>query len=96
MCVQVVVRLSHPSEVEVVLRKRICIAIYKKPSIANKFFKRLMGVVSVYEEQKEVLCIAEYTARYWHSLRYCRPHSKGYFTYFQRNTTINTTRHHWK
>ncbi|CAI5454199.1 unnamed protein product [Caenorhabditis angaria] len=41
--VKVMIRLSHPCPMHIVLRKRICLQIYKKPSLTEKLFKRMLG-----------------------------------------------------
>ncbi|CAD6187370.1 unnamed protein product [Caenorhabditis auriculariae] len=41
--VKVIFRLSHPCPMHIVLRKRICLQIYKKASLTEKIFKRMMG-----------------------------------------------------
>uniref|UniRef100_A0A914C1N4 Kinesin motor domain-containing protein n=1 Tax=Acrobeloides nanus TaxID=290746 RepID=A0A914C1N4_9BILA len=41
--VWVIVRLSHPISLDLVLRKRICLNVYKKPSLAGRFMRKLMG-----------------------------------------------------
>ena len=41
------VRLSHPASMELVLRKRICINVYKRQSITDKLKKRIGKAVSV-------------------------------------------------
>ena len=43
---QVVVRLSHPASMELVLRKRICINVYKRQSLTDKLKKRIGKSVS--------------------------------------------------
>ena len=44
---QVVVRLSHPAAMELVLRKRISINVYKRQSITDKLKKRIGKAVSI-------------------------------------------------
>ena len=41
LIVKVVVRLSHPASMELVLRKRICINVYKRQSLTDKLKKRI-------------------------------------------------------
>ncbi|CAJ0564179.1 unnamed protein product, partial [Mesorhabditis spiculigera] len=41
--VKAIVRLSHPKPMCIVLRKRICLAVYKKPSITERIFKKIAG-----------------------------------------------------
>ncbi|PAV58264.1 hypothetical protein WR25_02191 isoform H [Diploscapter pachys] len=42
------VRLSHPCAMDVVLRKRICMQVYKKSSFAERIFKRMIGTETAY------------------------------------------------
>ena len=44
---QVVVRLSHPASMELVLRKRVCINVYKRQSITDRLKKRMVKTVSL-------------------------------------------------
>ncbi|PIC17645.1 hypothetical protein B9Z55_023818 [Caenorhabditis nigoni] len=46
--VKVMVRLSHPCPMHIVLRKRICLQIYKKPSLTEKFFKKMLGTETIH------------------------------------------------
>ena len=46
LILKTVVRLSHPASMELVLRKRICINVYKKQSLTDKLKKRISKVVS--------------------------------------------------
>ncbi|CAB3400058.1 unnamed protein product [Caenorhabditis bovis] len=46
--VKVMLRLSHPSPMHIVLRKRICLQVYKKPSLTEKLFKRMMGSETIH------------------------------------------------
>lgn len=41
--VKAVVRLSHPAPMDLVLRKRLSVNIYKKQSLTSKFVKTLIG-----------------------------------------------------
>ncbi|KAK6031429.1 kinesin motor domain protein [Ostertagia ostertagi] len=41
--VKVGVRLSHPCSMELVLRKRVCLNIYKKASLTDRIRKRIVG-----------------------------------------------------
>ncbi|MCL4123707.1 UNVERIFIED_CONTAM: hypothetical protein GTU68_014270 [Idotea baltica] len=43
LVVKAVVRLSHPAPMDLVLRKRICVTIYKKQSLTSKLVKSFMG-----------------------------------------------------
>ena len=43
---QVVVRLSHPAAMELVLRKRLAINVYKRQSLTDKLKKRIGKSVS--------------------------------------------------
>ncbi|XP_047740142.1 kinesin-like protein KIF13A isoform X2 [Hyalella azteca] len=43
LIVKCVVRLSHPVTMDVLLRKRICVNIYKKQSLTTKFMRSLIG-----------------------------------------------------
>lgn len=50
MILKAVVRLSHPAAMELVLRKRICINIYKKQglsSFTNMIKNRIVGTVRI-------------------------------------------------
>lgn len=44
MILKAVVRLSHPASMELVLRKRLCLNIYKKQSLTDKLKKRMSRV----------------------------------------------------
>ncbi|CAJ0938025.1 unnamed protein product, partial [Mesorhabditis belari] len=44
--VKVLIRLSHPKPMDIVLRKRICLSVYKKPSITERILKRIVGTES--------------------------------------------------
>jgi len=46
LIVKVVVQLSHPAAMELVLRKRICINVYKRQSIAEKLRRKIAKTVS--------------------------------------------------
>eukprot|EP00081_Caenorhabditis_elegans_P027842 NP_741745.1 Kinesin-like protein [Caenorhabditis elegans] len=46
--VKIMVRLSHPCPMHIVLRKRICLQIYKKPSLTEKFFKKMLGTETIH------------------------------------------------
>ena len=48
LILKAVVRLSHPAAMELVLRKRIAINVYKRQSITEKLKKRISRVVSIY------------------------------------------------
>ncbi|KAI6210619.1 Kinesin-73 [Aphelenchoides besseyi] len=41
--VRVVIQLSYPYNTEIVLRKRICMSVYKKPSIRDRLYRRIVG-----------------------------------------------------
>ena len=41
-----IVRLSHPASMELVLRKRVCINVYKRQSLTDKLKKRIGKSVS--------------------------------------------------
>ncbi|KAJ1351488.1 hypothetical protein KIN20_007501 [Parelaphostrongylus tenuis] len=41
--IKVVVRLSHPCSMEIVLRKRVCLNIYKKASLTDRIRRRIVG-----------------------------------------------------
>ncbi|VDK74837.1 unnamed protein product [Litomosoides sigmodontis] len=45
--VKVAVRLSHPCEIDIVLRKRICMHIYKKTGLTERIIKKLVGSNSI-------------------------------------------------
>lgn len=42
---KVVVRISHPAEMELVLRKRLCFNVYKRPSITERLYRKFMPTV---------------------------------------------------
>lgn len=46
--VRVVVRLSQPVSVDLVLRKRICLNVYKKPSFTERLMKKIVGSESLF------------------------------------------------
>ena len=46
LILKTVVRLSHPAAMELVLRKRICINVYKRQSISERLKKRIGKAVS--------------------------------------------------
>ncbi|VDL77237.1 unnamed protein product [Nippostrongylus brasiliensis] len=46
--VKVGVRLSHPCSMELVLRKRVCLNIYKKASLTDRIRKRIVGSESLH------------------------------------------------
>ncbi|XP_044306275.1 kinesin-like protein KIF13B isoform X2 [Varanus komodoensis] len=41
LIVRVTVQLSHPAEMQLVLRKRICVSVYGKQGFAQSFFRRM-------------------------------------------------------
>lgn len=43
LIVKAVVRLSHPAPMDMVLRKRLAVNIYKKQSLTSKFVKSFIG-----------------------------------------------------
>ena len=43
LIVKAVVRLSHPAPMDLVLRKRLAVNIYKKQSLTSKFYKTIIG-----------------------------------------------------
>ncbi|KAM3728674.1 Kinesin-like protein [Dirofilaria immitis] len=45
--VKVTVRLSHPCEIDIILRKRICVHVYKKTGLTERLIKKLVGSDSV-------------------------------------------------
>lgn len=45
-----VVRLSHPASMDLVLRKRLAVNIYKKQSLTSKFVKSIIGSVNTMYE----------------------------------------------
>jgi len=47
LIVKVVVKLSHPAAMELILRKRICINVYKRQSIADRLRRKIGKAVSV-------------------------------------------------
>uniref|UniRef100_A0AC34GKV1 Kinesin-like domain-containing protein n=1 Tax=Panagrolaimus sp. ES5 TaxID=591445 RepID=A0AC34GKV1_9BILA len=46
--IRVVVRLSQPVAVDLILRKRICINVYKKPSFTERLMKKIVGGESLF------------------------------------------------
>lgn len=46
LIIKAVVQLSHPAMMELVLRKRICVNIYKKQGLASTFKKKIGRLVS--------------------------------------------------
>uniref|UniRef100_A0AC34FNI2 Kinesin-like domain-containing protein n=1 Tax=Panagrolaimus sp. ES5 TaxID=591445 RepID=A0AC34FNI2_9BILA len=46
--IRVVVRLSQPVAVDLILRKRICINVYKKPSFTGRLMKNIVGGESLF------------------------------------------------
>ncbi|KAF2364958.1 CAP Gly-rich domain [Trinorchestia longiramus] len=50
LIVKCTVRLSHPVTMDVLLRKRICVNIYKKQSITSKFMRSFIGSSNSYFE----------------------------------------------
>ncbi|XP_013388105.1 kinesin-like protein KIF13B isoform X2 [Lingula anatina] len=44
LIVKVVVRLSHPAPIDIILRKRICVSVYKRQSLTNKLKKKIGGI----------------------------------------------------
>ena len=47
LILKAIVRLSHPAAMELVLRKRVCINVYKRQSITDKLKKRIGKAVSL-------------------------------------------------
>ena len=45
--IRVTVRLSHPFSVDLILRKRICLNVFKKPSLTERLMRRIVGSVSI-------------------------------------------------
>uniref|UniRef100_A0A915PR24 Kinesin motor domain-containing protein n=1 Tax=Setaria digitata TaxID=48799 RepID=A0A915PR24_9BILA len=45
--VKVTVRLSHPCEIDIILRKQICIHVYKKTGLTERLIKKLVGSDSI-------------------------------------------------
>ncbi|CAG9532229.1 unnamed protein product [Cercopithifilaria johnstoni] len=45
--VKVAVRLLHPCEIDIILRKRICIHVYKKTGLTERLIKKLVGSDSI-------------------------------------------------
>ncbi|VDN94729.1 unnamed protein product [Brugia pahangi] len=41
--VKVTVRLTHPCEIDIILRKRICMHVYKKTGLTERLIKKLVG-----------------------------------------------------
>ncbi|XP_045131033.1 kinesin-like protein KIF13B isoform X11 [Portunus trituberculatus] len=50
LIVKAVVRLSHPAAMDLVLRKRLAVNIYKKQSLTSKFVKSIIGSVNTLYE----------------------------------------------
>ncbi|CAL4068475.1 unnamed protein product, partial [Meganyctiphanes norvegica] len=50
LIVKAVVRLSHPVPMDLVLRKRLCVNIYKKQSLTNKLYKSFIGSANILYE----------------------------------------------
>lgn len=50
LIVKAVVRLSHPAAMDLVLRKRLAVNIYKKQSLTSKFVKSIIGSVNTMYE----------------------------------------------
>lgn len=50
LIVKAVVRLSHPAPMDLVLRKRLAVNIYKKQSFTSKFVKSFIGPISTLYE----------------------------------------------
>uniref|UniRef100_A0A914XCF0 Kinesin-like protein unc-104 n=1 Tax=Plectus sambesii TaxID=2011161 RepID=A0A914XCF0_9BILA len=44
---KVAVRLSHPADMEIILRKRLCLNVYKKAGIAERLMKRIVGTDTI-------------------------------------------------
>lgn len=45
LIVKVVVKLTHPAAMELILRKRICINVYKRQSFTDKLRRRISKAV---------------------------------------------------
>ncbi|EJW74665.1 hypothetical protein WUBG_14426, partial [Wuchereria bancrofti] len=45
--VKVTVRLTHPCEIDIILRKRICMHVYKKTGLTERLIKKLVGSDSI-------------------------------------------------
>ncbi|VBB27860.1 unnamed protein product [Acanthocheilonema viteae] len=45
--VKVIVRLSHPCEIDIILRKRICMHVYRKTGLTERLIKKLVGSDSI-------------------------------------------------
>ncbi|VDM47096.1 unnamed protein product [Toxocara canis] len=45
--VKVVVRVLHPCQIDIILRKRICMHIYKKASLTERLMKRIVGTDAI-------------------------------------------------
>ncbi|XP_064103663.1 kinesin-like protein KIF13A isoform X4 [Macrobrachium nipponense] len=50
LIVKAVVRLSHPAPMDLVLRKRLAVNIYKKQSLTSKFVKSFIGTINTWYE----------------------------------------------
>ncbi|KAK7063154.1 Kinesin-like protein kif13b [Halocaridina rubra] len=50
LIIKAVVRLSHPAPMDLVLRKRLAVNIYKKQSLTSKFVKSLIGTINTLYE----------------------------------------------
>lgn len=76
---KVAIRLSHPADMEIILRKRLCFNIYKKASIAERLMKRIVGTVRFLCETSTFDgVISGYYRRNWRSLRSRLTHSQGH------------------
>uniref|UniRef100_A0A1I7W2L8 Kinesin motor domain-containing protein n=1 Tax=Loa loa TaxID=7209 RepID=A0A1I7W2L8_LOALO len=53
--VKVTIRLSHPCEIDVILRKQICINVYKKTGLTERLIKKLVGSSSLDVEDRTSL-----------------------------------------
>ncbi|VDK46831.1 unnamed protein product [Anisakis simplex] len=56
--VKVVVRVLHPCQIDIILRKRICMHIYKKASLTERLMKRIVGTVSFKISSKFLIAFA--------------------------------------
>ena len=52
LILKVVVQLSHPAAMELVLRKRICINVYKRQSLAEKLRRKIGRMVQLFFTSK--------------------------------------------
>uniref|UniRef100_A0A1I7XXJ6 Kinesin motor domain-containing protein n=1 Tax=Steinernema glaseri TaxID=37863 RepID=A0A1I7XXJ6_9BILA len=41
--VKIVVRVTHPISMDLIIRKRICLNVYKKPSLTGRIIKKIVG-----------------------------------------------------